>query len=111
MTEPREPLSPRRLPPRERKAHQLSSRWSLLLSLVFMTLVEVMLAVTLRRWEFAASAVAFAAAAGAGWLALPIAPDAPNGGREAPGRTDLRWGIAVVALVVAGFVLGALGTR
>lgn len=111
MTDPREPGSPRRLPPSRRKPHQLSSRWALLVSLLFMTVVELLLAVTLRRWEFAASAVLFLGAAVAGWLALPIAADAPHGGRDAPGRTHLGWGITVVVLVVGGFVLGALGTR
>lgn len=108
---PREPLAPRRPPPSERAPHQLSSRWSLLLSLLFMTVVETMLAVVSGRWEFAVSAVLFLAAAGTGWRALPIARDAPHGGRGASGRTVLGWGIVTVVLVIGGFVAGGLGTR
>lgn len=106
-----DPLAPRRPSPRDRAPHQLSSRWSLLLSLLFMAVVETTLAVALGRWEFAVSAGLFLVATGTGWRALPIARDAPHGGRGAPGRTVLGWGIATVVLVVGGFVAGALGTR
>ncbi|QGF23223.1 hypothetical protein [Raineyella fluvialis] len=107
----REPLPPRRLPPGGRAPHQFSSRWTLLVSLLFMTVVETMMAVTIRRWEFVVSAVLFLAAAVAGWRALPIPRDAPHGGRDAPARTVPGWGVLAVVLVVGGFVFGALGTR